>query len=45
VPELGGWVAGALTDSRVVFISVSGGDSSRELAQEMLRMVLRRLEQ
>jgi hypothetical protein len=44
-PELGGWVAGALTDSRVVFISVNGGNSSRELALEMLRTALRRLEQ
>jgi hypothetical protein len=43
-PELGGWMAGALTDSRVVYASVNGGNSSRDLALQMLRTALQRLE-
>lgn len=43
-PELGGWIAGARTETRIVFTSVNGGNASRDLALEMLRTALQRLE-
>jgi hypothetical protein len=42
-PELGGWTAGALTDTAVAAVSVVGGAASRETAVRLLRMLVERM--
>jgi hypothetical protein len=43
VPELGGWRAGVLTDSRFAVVTMSGGQSSRTRAIAMLNDLMQRI--
>jgi hypothetical protein len=42
-PELGGWTAGALTDTAVAAVSLAGGAASGETAVRLLRMLVERM--
>jgi hypothetical protein len=41
--SLGGWEAGTVNDKAVVFVTVSGGSASRDIAVKFLRASLERL--
>jgi len=43
VPELGGWSAGAVTDTAVVSVAVNGGTADRDAAVKLLRLFIERL--
>lgn len=43
-PEMGGWLAGAMTDTRVAYASINGVNASRENALAFLKMLVARLE-
>jgi hypothetical protein len=42
-PELGGWTAGALTDTAVAAVSLAGGAASRETAVRLLGQLVERM--
>jgi hypothetical protein len=42
-PELGGWAAGARTDTAVAAVSLAGGAASGETAVRLLRMLVERM--
>lgn len=42
-PELGGWTAGALTDTAVAAVAVAGGAASRETAVRLLGQLVERM--
>jgi hypothetical protein len=44
-PEMGGWLAGAMTDTRVAYASINGVNASRENALAFLKTLVDRLEQ
>ena len=43
VPEMGGWRAGVLTDDGFAIVTMSGGQSSRERALDLLRIAMQQL--
>ncbi|MEO8450508.1 MAG: hypothetical protein ABI647_11985 [Gemmatimonadota bacterium] len=43
VPDIGGWTAGALTDSSVVTVTLNGGTADRGHAVKLLRILVARM--
>ena len=43
VPEMGGWKAGALTETSVAYVSMAGGSSTETTSVELLRDLLDRI--
>jgi hypothetical protein len=42
-PELGGWTAGALTDTAIAAVSLAGGSASRATAVRLLGQLVDRM--